>query len=161
MKTTFIILVCLSITSITAQTGVTLPVVESSEQLENNLEGVWKIETAEIRQITKRGNTILLPYILENYYNLYGFIYPVLKIDSEQASFACDKWEYQRAKKYEKKGDMILFLFTPPIDTIKFTFEVLPENKLALQRQWDVFNSEKQEMVTQITRIIYRKEKAL
>jgi hypothetical protein len=131
---------------------VCITAIAGAAQQKTDLEGAWKLDSAEIKQITQKGDTVTLPYIPDKYANSTDCIYPELKIQSGKISCTHNNEEY--AISYDMKDDTIFFMFTAPI---KFTFEMPSKNKLVLWRQYSMYDNEKSEAITLQIRIVYNK----
>jgi hypothetical protein len=135
---------------------VCITAIAGTAQQKTDLEGVWKLDRAEIKQITQKGDSVTLPYIPDKYANSTDCIYPELKIQPEQVVFLYNNMTYLTS--YNVSDSTLNFIFSPPMIPVKFTFEILSENKFTLWRQYDKYNAVKQEWNILFTRIVYVKD---
>jgi hypothetical protein len=139
----FILFVCLSaLFSSKAQTGG-----------DPSLEGLWKLDSVEIKQITSKGDTVLLPYNPAVYANLTDCIYPILEIRKETGFIGDDNLTTKLDFKYEVNNNRIMLWITAVVSA-EFEYTFQSDNSIIMLRKYSNYNNDAENLV----RLFYNRE---
>jgi hypothetical protein len=119
----------------------------------NTLEGVWVLDSVNIKQITKSGDAITPQYVPENHNNLEDCIF--LEVTIQDSKCVLKSSNTDIVLNYRIKDSETFVIFMPPIE---FEFKyILNKNLLSIFREYQKYNSETNSMDTFKVRLDYNK----
>jgi hypothetical protein len=128
-------------------------VVAQNTPIPNAYVGVWKLESATVKQILQSGDTLSLPLDEGNYANSTHCVYPLLKFEEKQLVCISDDAEFPIDYTY---GDSkVTFWFTAPVE---FACESPANNRIALSREYNYYDSETRSLIRLQAHLVYQKQ---
>jgi hypothetical protein len=115
----------------------------------NTLEGVWVLDSVNIKQITKSGDTIAVPYVKKTYANTTDCVFPVLKLEKEQ----CIIGDTEMIPNYSIKNDTIILWFTAPVE---FKCTISSGKTLTMIRQYSNYGNNEVDSI--LLNLVYIKQ---
>jgi hypothetical protein len=151
MKKIFLLLLMSLFTALTVY-GKKSPAMADSINPKKLLQGTWKLDSVDIKQITEKGDSISLPYSKEEYMNSADCIFPVLKIEEDKC--IVEKGEIEDIIMYTCDNVKKEFTLWYSVLSV-FKYDFPSENTMSLSRDYTIYDADKEESITKSVRLIY------